>query len=494
MVMWVSFDVVGGYDKERTPLFNCEDTINWYIIQNPNGKKSQALSRVPGYKFELHLESANGYSRPNGLFSFENNLYSVVGDSVYLIESDLNVIDIGSLSTSDGYMSISANNSQQIIFVDGTDGFICDTFAQTFTQITDPAFPPNPQMVAFLDGYFVTIAGGTNTFVLSAPNDGTKWTFAGNAEYATANAYPGILTALAVVNRRLFLFKEQSTEVWYNAGASDFPFRRDNNSILSYGCATKNSIATGEGLLFFMSLGENGNYSIMSSDGSNPKKISTSSIDDTINAFTNPLDMDSIIYKTEDGHLFYQMNWTTDDFTLVYDVTTNLWHRMKLISKKPKEEFPFLEKTRHIANSHAFAFGKHFIGSYKDQNLYSLSLNYSNNNGEPIVCSRTFKHLIQSNYRAIQIDDLQLDFQSGVGNVSGIYRDPAAYLEISRNGGISFGNEMRSQIGRLGHREQRTIWHQLGQYYDFVGRVNVYADVSPLYLLGGAINYIGIER
>lgn len=492
--MWSNFDVIGGFDRERTPLFNCEDTINWYVIENQNGKKSMALCRVPGYKLEIETESSGYYSRANGLFSFENALYSVIGNFVYRIEPDLTINQIGSIATIEGYMSISANNARQIIFVDGTNGFIYDTIAETFTQITDPNFPINPPMVSFLDGFFVAIVGNTNTFVLSAPNNGLAWTFADNVEYATANAYPGILTALAVVNRRLFLFKEQSTEVWYNAGASDFPFKRDNNAIFSFGCATKNSIAVGEGLLFFMSLDQNGDYSIMMSDGSDPGKVSTSSVDNVLNSLLNPLDVDSIIRKTEDGHLFYQINWTSDDITLVYDVNTKFWHRMTLNPKIPREEFPFLGKTRHIANSHAFAFDQHFIGSYKSSNIYSLSLNYSNNDNEPIVCTRVFRHLIQQNYRALQIDGLQLDFQTGIGANDGIYIDPAAYLSTSKNGGISFGNEMRAPLGRLGRRDQRVIWYQLGQYYDFVGKVSVYADVSPLYLLGGAINYTGLDR
>lgn len=494
IMSWDNFDVIGGFNQERTPLFNCEDAVNWYVIQNSDGKKSQALARVPGLHLEKKLNTSSYYCRPNGIFSFENGLFVVVGNSVYLLDTSLNINVIGSIATTTGYLSIDVNNSKQIIFVDGDNGYIYDTNSETFSSISDPDFPSNPEMVAFLDGYFVLIQGATNTFILSAPNDGTNWNFAGNPAYASANAYPGVLIGLAVVNRRLFLFKETSTEVWYNAGASDFPFRRDNNSIFSFGCATKFSIAVGNGLLLWLSLDQNGNYSVMMSDGTNPQKVSNSSVENLISNFTNPIDLDCLIRKTEDGHLFYQMNWTTDDYTLVYDITTQIWHRMALIKKNPILDVPLSGKIRHLANSHTFFNGKHFVGSYNSTNIYSMSLDYSSNAGQPIVAERVFKHFSQSNYRGFQVDALQLDFQTGIGNESGIYIAPGAYLSISKDGGISFGNEMRSPLGAQGRRYTRTRWWQLGTYYDFVAKVKVYANVSPLYLLGGAINSTALDK
>ena len=55
-------------------------------------------------------------------------------------------------------------NTFQVIFVNGQNGYIWDTVALTFTQITDTAFPTSPIDVTFLDGFFIVADGGTNNF------------------------------------------------------------------------------------------------------------------------------------------------------------------------------------------------------------------------------------------------------------------------------------------------------------------------------------------
>ena len=61
--------------------------------------------------------------------------------------------------------------NQQIMIVDGTDGWYFDNAATTFNQIVDPDFVASDSVV-FLDSYFIFAqAGNSDRFCLTAQFD-----------------------------------------------------------------------------------------------------------------------------------------------------------------------------------------------------------------------------------------------------------------------------------------------------------------------------------
>lgn len=476
--MRVDFPVVGPFDSQRTVRFNAEDTVNWYVVQDDRGKKPEMLVGTPGLQSAYNLGSYGYQIRQ--MISFGSDVYSISGSNVYR-----NTTLIGTIATTSGYIPFAINNAGQIAIVDGAFGYIIDTSAYTVTAITAPAFPSNPVGIAYLDGYFLVTNGTSTQMNFSALNDGFSWDA---FDFEQVQAYQGNLVGVAVVNRRIFFFKTTSTEVWFNEGGNGSPFRRDNNLIFNYGCLINSTIQSQHGVLFWLSQDASGISSIMASDGVNVKKVSWESVDAKIHQFSTPSDCVSYIYK-DDGHIFYVTSWTTDDTTFVYDATTDYWHRMEMQPMKYNEDIPYSGHTRHISNAHCFANNQHYVGSYKDGTIYTMSLNYGDNAGEPIRRERIFRHFSAPNYNYRQVNALQIDFQSGIGSDTGINSFPQAYLSVSRNDGQSFGNELPAPIGRLGSYTTRTLWRILGIHRDFVAKVSIYSDVKPIYMLGGAIDY-----
>jgi hypothetical protein len=47
---------------------------------------------------------------------------------------------------------------------------------------------------------------------------------------------------------------------------------------------------------------------------------------------------------------------------------------------------------------------------------------------------------------------------------------------------------LAAPLGRIGEYTKRTEWRILGIHEDFVGKVAIYSDVSPIFMLGGAID------
>lgn len=476
------FPVVGPFDRQRTESFNAEDTLNWYVIQDNRGKKPEALAATPGLKFEYLLPATSLPVRR--LIAYQNKLYAIAGNIVFL-----GAAQIGTINTVSGFVDFAINNAGQIFIVDGLNGYILDTTLDTVTQITDPDFPLSPVSCAYLESFFIVASGGTTLFYISAPNNGFQWDF---KDFESVNTYGGNIVGVGVVNKRLFFFKESSTEVWYLSGDLDFPFRRDNNLILNDGCISAASIHEEDGTIFWLANDFSGVGSVLASDSVNVRRVSWDSIDTLIRSFTNPEDIQSYIYK-DDGHLFYVMSWTEDDYTLVYDGTTDYWHRMEMQPRKYNAAAPLASKVRHISSCHAFYNKKHYVGDYRENKVLSMSLEYGDNDGEPIRRERIFRHFSTPSYNRLQISSLQIDFRSGIGegevSMTNPDWEPQAYLSWSKDGGRSFGNERGAPLGRQGEWRQRTIWRLLGTHRDFVGKVSIYSDVKPIYMLGGAIDF-----
>lgn len=486
VLMLADFPIFGDYEKRQQESFNSADLINLFLIQSDGGKKKFAFVNSPGLKSELVVEQGGVQSR--ALFVFNNYMYGVFGASVYRFTPQLTASFLGSIGTSSGYVSIAVNNNSEIIFVDGQAGYLFKTSDGTFAKITATGFPPKPLNVVSLDGYFAIPLGETRTYQISALNDGTKWTALDEAQIA---AYPGLNVGVGVVNRRLFFFKTDSVEVWYNAGAANFPFRRDNNLLFNYGCLATSSIVSGFGMLFWLAKDADGVGSVMMTTGQEPIPVSDPSVVDLISTFTNPYDVSAFIYKQGD-HIFLQMNWTIDDVTLVYDVTMKTWGRKEMQKKLPILGEPYSGKVRHLADCHAFFNNQHYIGSYKKPIIYSLSRDYATNAGEPIRRVRTSKHFFDGNYRMLQINHIQYDMQTGIGT-DGDPNDaqkinPQAYLSLARDG-QPFGNEAPAPIGKIGNTRSRVIFRKKGQARDIVARFSTYAPLAPIVILGASIDY-----
>jgi len=524
--MWTNFPMFGGYDDRTDIAFASGNLINLFLLGELQGKKKLAFLGTPGLNQELAVEPGMAASRL--LYTYEKSMYGVFGASVYRFTDPLIKSKIGTIGTTTKFMSVAANNnaSGEVIFSDAVGGYLYDAttgvFAKLLTSGASAGFPQFPTNVVFLDGYFVAPDSQSRTFQISALNDGSKWDVLDSAE---VQAYPGENVGVGVVNRRLFFFKTDSTEVWYDRGSADFPFRRDNTLLFNYGCLAASSIQSDFGYLFWLAKDRNGVGSVMMTQGQKPESISDESIDDLIAGFTKPSDVECWIYK-DLGHIFYVMNFSTDDTTIVYDVKMKIWHQMMMHKTLFKEDVPFSGKVRHLGTCHAYFNNKHYIGSYRAPILYDFSRAYATNAGEELRRVRVCQHFFDENYRMLQIKHLQIDMQSGIGlgggshsdshkwlddngdfvvtkdgdnlvwgtSTQGVGRDPKLYLRISRDGGNTFGNYHAASVGKIGDRRARVIFRRLGLARDFVAELSFYDPVLPVALLGGSIDYKVLKK
>src|SRR5205823_3197922 len=102
----------------------------------------------------------------------------------------------------------------------------------TVTQIVSPAFL-GADKVDYIDGYFVFNQPGTGRFQIT----GLFATTVDPLDFATAEGSPDLLISLIVNQREIWLFGENSTEVFFDSGNALFPFQRIQGAFIELGCA-----------------------------------------------------------------------------------------------------------------------------------------------------------------------------------------------------------------------------------------------------------------
>lgn len=619
MTQTVDYDIVGSYNAQRVSSIDAERSVNMFEYLDSLGKKPKSLINTSGLlNTNLIFPSATNGFRAQFVFKQPSNgdvnLYNAIGGNVFRVNSAFGVTPLGTITGSAGYVGVDANTFQ-IIFVDGTDGWIWDTITSLFVRITDPAFPDNPIDVCFLDGFFIVIDGDTNNFQLSSFNQGLIWgpdfssgtgnaftaqsggspnlilstgttlnyqvgtpivfngggtlpvgtptisngvtyfvvsvvsstkftisttdggspiTFSttgsgsifltnnGQLQQGSVTSHPGTLVACRTLHRRLFLFSQNFTEVWENAGiGTNLPFRRNNALLMEYGTPAVGSVAVGFDKMFFLSQDRDGLGSVMEVVGTESVPVSTRALDFQFAqyaALEQLSDCRAFLIK-ENGLIFYRMNFTLANHTWVYGVSMSQPGTGEENLRWHEEEV--LNGDRHPAQTHAYFNGTNYVGHYSMPIMYELDSDIFTNDGEVIRRMRITRAIVPPGYQRIRIDRLQVDLlQGNIANLESQFEPLAldtedardlltefgdiilleqeqllhnpqqliVFLSISKDGGQSYGSKLPALMGNIGQRTFRTLWRKLGTIprgQAFVTKFEFF-DAVPFIILGAS--------
>ncbi len=473
--MQARIPISGGYNEYKERWTGTERTINMYGELNEANK---LLWLKSNFGFDLVTSAPSGTGRD---FYSESGLTFVTIRDVFYQFDGTNLSPLGTLLTLTGQVSYSHNNANQIILVDGSKGYIWNTLATTFTQIGAAGFPNLPEFVLFLDGYFIVNEGGTAKWHVSALNDGTSWDA---LNFAFIQSKPDTLIAGAVLHRRLYLFGTRSTEVWFNAGLTGFPFERDNNLLLEYGCAAPASVVQGYDMICWLAASENNTYSIKITTGGVPITISTHAIEEKFDDFDTVSDVYGNLYK-EDGHIFYELTAPTENVTFRYDFSTQLWFEREMENGD-----------RYKARSYGHLGNKLYFSSYDDSSVNIIDKNQYMHGTENIRRERISAAFQEKNDKKIRINKLMLDILPGVGNLTN-EEDPEIWMFISKDGGFVYGNGIKATLGKIGERNAIARWHNLGTSGGIKGGnwvfKFIYSGETPFMMGDAIIDYDVLE-
>lgn len=467
---------VGPSNKLNSLSSDTQRTINLYPEINETGRGKEAdvgtLVSTPGLRLLVSLGA--GPIRGEWRTS-TNRLFVVSGSTLYEIDSSFAATSRGVLSSSTGNVSL-ADNGVDLCIVDGDSGYFFTLATNLFAEITDPDFLGADQ-VSYIDGYFVFNEPNSGRFYITNLNS----TVIDALDLATSEGSPDNIVGHIVDHRDLWMFNEVSTEVYYNSGDADFPFVRTQGAFIEHGCAAAFSIAKMNNAVFWLGRDESGQGQVYMAQGYQPKKISTTAVDQAIQSYDVISDAKAYTYQ-QDGHNFYVLNFPSADTTWAYDTSTQMWHERVFLNEGEFE--------RHRGDCHAFAFGKHIVGDYENGNLYELDQEYyydDQDGAKEIVRQRVMPYL-SSGLKRVMHRSFELDMEVGVGTEdTGQGYDPQVILQFSDDGGRTWSNERTGAIGKLGEYRTRVRWNRLGVARARAYRITI-TDPVKIVLLGAELD------
>lgn len=161
--MKVALPFVGGAYEGRSKNVNAQECINLFLEPDPKSTRAQAaLIGAPG----TSLWDTVGSGPIRGMRKVGSLLYVVSGNKLYSVTTAPADTELGTLNSSTGLVSISDNGAnatsggQQVIIVDGTDGYIWDIGSSEFSEIGKEY-----QTIAAQDETDFNNTGSNGTFV-----------------------------------------------------------------------------------------------------------------------------------------------------------------------------------------------------------------------------------------------------------------------------------------------------------------------------------------
>jgi hypothetical protein len=423
-------NILGGAWEGQSKALSAQQSINVYIELGDDGQAS--LKGVHGTDLENNLS----YD-VRGLKNAWGKLYAVAGSNVYYIDSAGAATELGSI-VNDGLPVSMAHNIAELAIVSGGRMWVVQKSTHVLSEVTDVDLPV-VNKIDFLDGYGIVLERNSGRFHFTTIDD---FETIDGADFATAEGAPDDLVSLIVDHRELWLFGEDTTEIWFNSGDATNPFQRQ--TILERGCKGLNSPAKLDNTVFW--LGDNN--VVYRADGYTPIRVSNHGIEYQIGQTTT--DPVSFAY-TWDGHDFYQLTFP-GELTIVYDASipdpNKAWHTRETYGRADC-----------VYQHHAFAYGKHFAGGDK---VYSLNSESYQHNGDELPRVRTIGPLRADRYSSMA----ELKFFMETGETSHLATEPKVFLEISDDGGRTFGNRIEAGIGKQGEYAGEVRFLGLGGFYD----------------------------
>lgn len=419
---------------------------------NPAGNTSRLVNgykepMIPGGRGSAVLRACPGmadFAEVNDIFvramsNFDDGIMAIVGQNLHRVTTDGTVSLIGDVDATDEIAGLDQSTGY-VVAVAGRKYWHWD--GTTLATVVSGNVP-NPASVAYLGGYVIVSEYGERVFGWSALADPTTWS---GLDFASAEITPDPIIRLIAFKDALYIFKATGFERWAVTGLSGpDAFQRIGGAQEEPGLAGYGLIVTFPNGMSFV--GTDGRVYVF---GVGP--ISTPPVEVAIERL-NPQRM---FYYEQRGHGFICLIFG-ETFAWCYDTATGEWH------ERSQDDMPWQAKASVKVGT------SWYVGT--DAGKIAQLTNTCLDFGSPMVrqyTSHTLEPGARFNVSMIEafprIDgDIQGDGDTTEAKIT---------LEMSRDGGRTFGQPRDRGVGAVGAYETRLTWRALGQFRKATARVS----------------------
>lgn len=452
--------------QAKSPVITAQRRLNCFYEFTPDGDKQRVV--IIGTPGTTLFSDLLGTSPNRGWIKVGNVFYVVNEETLWEFNNAGSLTNRGTLSTTSGKVGITYDGTRLLI-VDGTAGYTYQVASTTFAVVVSN-FPNGANTCDWLDGQFIVDAGDdSDLFYISA--DGTTWDA---LDFAAAESQPDGIVRVFVDHGEVLLFGGATIEPWGNVGATDFPFAPIKGSIAEIGLAARWSLCKFNDGLAFLGKNLQGQSQVYYMKGYTPIKISTQELDALIESY-GPVPGSSAFSFMDRGHPMYQINFNAVGKSWRFDGSTNLWFEVAY----------GLDEERYRGEMALDYLNQTLLADYENGSIYRLDETVFTDVDEPIVRELRGRHIFNQEDQLV-VNELYVDFATGVGLQNGQGDDPQIMLQISKDNGRTFGNELWTSLGRIGAYLTRVHWRRLGISFDWLFKLKM-TDPVPFIVTYAAI-------
>lgn len=311
--------------------------------------------------------------------------------------------------------------------------------------------------------------------------------------WQTAESSADNVVALATCGDFLMAFGTRSLQIYAQTTSTDaygftsMEFSSAGRNVRELGTKSPMTVAEVCGKVVFLGSATRGERSVWYSDGGVPVRISTNAIERELSG-VDTSDAYAFGYM-DNGHQFYCLTVRALRKTYCYDFATRQWHDRGTRNPDGRD-------AEWWACFAACAGGDIQLAGEGFGVLAVLDRKkFDDFRGEPIVKRRTAP-VVTNDFSPFMVNDIQLVWNTGTttdtDNSTGA-RDPVVMLEVSTDGGNTFGNERWAGGGRTGQYGHRSVWYGIGVGTMFAFRFTV-TDRVNVVITGAKISFTPLSH
>lgn len=218
-----------------------------------------------------------------------NTLWYTTNTGVHRISSGVDTLVATYTTTQSNVSEMIPSSDGRFIFIkNGTQGWVLTISTLGLVQITDPTYVAIPHMntgnsAAYLDGTFYVLDSNGGIWGCNLINDPRTWD-ATNVTYA--NGEPSLPIAMKVYKQYLVVFKQNSTQVFYDASnPQGSPLLPIQSIRIQYGCVAWASVTLVGDSMFWVGRREAGTPVVLEMNGTSIREVSTDSVNKALQFF-----------------------------------------------------------------------------------------------------------------------------------------------------------------------------------------------------------------
>ena len=459
--------------------------INYVSKIYPSGqaKVRIAVETTPGAENAVEVDSADVACR--GLYlsskgpgpTFESRIWGGVGSKLYRFNLSVTAAyPVGTIGSNGNEVSIS-DNGFEVVVVDGTAMYKCAIDHVDGLGVLQGVTLPNapgtteqiqPSDVVFIKQRFVVNTGVNNVFMYSDLADTTIQ----EDSFYSAESSADPITSIRECNGTLWVFGYRSYELWRPTDNNDDPFSPVAGSSSAVGTRSPWATASIDDKIFFLGSSDVGDDGVYIGGGTSIKRISTDSIEERINGFGDKDEAVGYAYSNS-GDIYYVLTFRSESVTLVYNATNDLWHdrAYRNLTEGSYQYWPYC----YIVNANS----KLYSGLLNDGNLVRISNDIYEEWDGTLILREFIPPPLWSNLRKMRLKQVRMDMEVGATtHLSGQDADPEMILELSFDGGYTYGLRKRKSFGQQGEYRKSVDWRVKGVGREIVPKFTCSAKVA----------------